>query len=397
MKKISLGFSAQSQRNAFRAGQEAARMALDLLSGAANFLFLLTTPDYEPLETLRGITSVANMPLIGCPAEQIIATTGIHSTEMAAVMAFQVRHAQLFVEQGNNGGREKAAVVGRRFAEQVAESLLAQEHTAVEPLLLLLIDSRLEAHVMTESIANTLGPLVSVIGGVLNGACSSAGPFMNTEPRGAAIVGALLYPYAPVGTGVAHGWQPSGHAAVATHTNGNVILEINGRPAFKVYQDIWREMFPDISGKSEDEFQRAFRAFAIYSPIGLAQIDEEYLLRSPVYIKDDAIICAGGVPENAILHFMRGEANMLGKAAEMAMQQALSRIQQHQPEAVLLIDCVTRFTRPDYTLQNELAHIQRLIGTDVPLLGFPSWGEIMNPPQRMIEYHNKALVVSAFS
>lgn len=398
MKRINLGMSYRSKEESFLAGQEAVQMALDNLQGSANFLYIATTGDYNHSEVLRGIQSIAgDIPSAGGPTEGILYNEGLKTEQMVAVMAFQFRDVQAVIEWEEAQDVKSSGKIGEALASKISSHVISSDLESTFPVLLMIADGHLCCDIVLRSITNTLGPLVSVIGGSLYSAI--CGPFVNyTIPDKPAVLGVLFQAKSPIGIGVAHGWTPSGQSVVATRTEANRIFELNGRPALDVYKKIWKDIFPDIAGKNYQEKQKEFYQFAAYYPLGLAQATGEYLIRDPYAITEDgSIICAGEVPEDAILHFMYGESKPLLHAAKTATQQALDQLEGHPIEAVLFFDCITRFSLPHYNILDELNQIKETIGVEVPILGVLSRGEIATPSEGPALFHNKTLVLSAFS
>jgi hypothetical protein len=349
-------------------------MALAALFGPASFLFIATTLDHQYQEVLRGIYTETNASAIGCPSKDLIVSNPRSNRPLVAVMAFQLRRVQIIVEHGVAYSPEDATRIGNAFAEQVAAHLSSAVPGTAAPVLLILFDNRLVAHCLIDTLANTLGPLVPIAGG------------------------ALLYPQTPISMGVAHGWLPSGHAVVTTHVEQNRIYELNGRPAFEVYCEVWQDIFPDIAGKTHQEIQQEFTRFALYYPLGLAQVTGEYLIRDPYQVLEDgSILCAAGISANAVLHFMHGTRKTLMHSAQTAAQQAIAQLGNHSLEAALAFDCISRFLLPDYTIQDEFGYLQTAIGPTTPILMVASVGEIANPTRGLTIHHNKALVLSLFT
>lgn len=91
---------------------------------------------------------------------------------------------------------------------------------------------------------------------------------------------------------VRHGWQPTEHAFVATKTDGRRIIEIDWKPAFEEYSAVLREIGIEISRANFFDVAKAY-------PFGIAKVRGEDVVRDPLKIEGNDIICAGRVPNNA--------------------------------------------------------------------------------------------------
>jgi len=74
------------------------------------------------------------------------------------------------------------------------------------------------------------------------------------------------------GLGIKHGWKPLGKPRTITRSEGNIIYEIDGEPAAKIYEE--------YLARSLAELQKEIRRISILYPIGIYLAGEqEYLLR----------------------------------------------------------------------------------------------------------------------
>ena len=192
--------------------------------------------------------------------------------------------------------------------------------------------------------------------------------------------------------GVSHGWQRLDGPFVATRTEGNVIHELNWEPAFDIYRAAVAS-HTDVP-LLEDDFFTVARGF----PFGIPRDGAEDVVRDLVSVSaDGALRCVAEVPENAVLHLLRGDRASLLKAAEWAAQ-TVRDASAKTPQATLLADCVSRVLFLEDAFDAELAALSRGMGEGAPdLHGMLSLGEISSHGDGLLEFFNKTIVAGALS
>ena len=205
-----------------------------------------------------------------------------------------------------------------------------------------------------------------------------------------AIVGMVLKK--SVRVGVSHGWKKIIGPLVATKTRKNVIHELNWESALDVYK---RNIEADGGGVIEGS---NFFEIARKYPFGIYRSQTEQLVRDPLELGEGgAIVCAGEVPENAVLHILRGEDEELIQAAQHAAL-ACQHVDK-SPEKVLVVDCISRALFLDQKFEQELGEVTKSFATSNPDIspeGLLSLGEISSVKGRTLDFYNKTIVVGAF-
>lgn len=98
---------------------------------------------------------------------------------------------------------------------------------------------------------------------------------------------------------VRHGYPVSSTQMMATSTAGNRIAQINGRPAFEVYQEVIKAEY------GVDLTQDNFYDYAVHYPFGLVAMVDVHV-RIPVAFGDDgSLFCVGEVPPESVLRLIR--------------------------------------------------------------------------------------------
>ncbi|MCK4327121.1 MAG: FIST C-terminal domain-containing protein [Candidatus Diapherotrites archaeon] len=362
------GVGISKNKNSFKAGEEAAKQAVKG-SGKPNFVVVFSTERFQQKQLLSGIRSVtSSAKLAGCCGAGVIAGEEL-SKDAVVVMAMRGSPASVGIGKGISKGPHEA---GRDSVAGLKK-----------PGTIIFLPDGLTGNV-TKVVAGaheTLGAAYRLVGGGAgdNLKFIKTYQFINDEVHSDAVVTALLGQ--KVGVGIAHGWTPIGEPMIVTKAKGNVVHEIDGRPAL----DAYKKQFPGdrISAKG-------FAKFAAEHPLGMPQRTGEYLIRDPLMAeKDGSIKCVAEVPENSAVRIMQGDKQSLIAAAEQAARQAMAGVK--KPGALLVFDCVSRLLFLGDDAKTEVKAVRDIVG-NVPTAGFFTFGEVgstAGPPM----FHNKTIVV----
>ena len=189
--------------------------------------------------------------------------------------------------------------------------------------------------------------------------------------------------------GVRHGWLPIAGPLVATRTHRNRIEQLNWEQAFPVYRRI-------VEADSRRPFRRdRFFELAREYPFGLFRDEQETVVRDPIQVDEDgALVCVGSVPENSVLHIMKGVPERLIEAAAEAARDA-ARPRPGRMMQSLLIDCISRAIFLGERFEDELDAVRAaLAATGAPApVGALTLGEISCRGDGYLEFYNKTAVV----
>ena len=373
--------------DAYQAGATAARQAvLPLGNHSPRLVLAFTAARYDQAAIARGIRSVTgDVPLMGCGAGGVIGTDG-PDLNGVNVVAFYAEDMDVNIAV-DSGVRDQPAHVAERVADQLERYLpppTADRYAAALVLADGLSGSLAEA---VQSATSVLGPLCPLVGG--GAGALHPNQFVNDATYDDAIAIALLTTSAPIGVGVYHGWTPAGQGLVVTRSRHNMVYELGGRSAFEAYV----ELFPD-----EDLTPTTLYEFARLHPIGLPQVNGEFLIRDPVNtFANGAMECAASVPENAIAHIMQADPATLPTAAESATRRAIAKLGGRPVAAVLIFNCVTRQIMLGDAIKAEVDLIRGIIGPDTPIGGMFCFGEIAAGEVGPSTFHNKTVAVCAIA
>ena len=255
------------------------------------------------------------------------------------------------------------------------------------PTALVFVDG-LSTHVASwlRTLYAQLGTTVTYLGGGAGSLSFEPRPCVFTQDGVAQSGGVVALSPLACNVGVRHGWTRMAGPLVATRTDRTRVHELNWRAAAEVYQEAIGEEIPE----------GGFFAVSKGHPFGLRKEGQEDVIRDPLTMEaDGSLVCAGEVPQNAVLNVMRGDPDSLIAAAGLAAQEAL-REARGAHRATLVIDCVSRTLFLEERLDEELKSLAVTLEGG-SLLSTPSGaltlGEIASRGDSLLEWFNKTVVV----
>lgn len=237
---------------------------------------------------------------------------------------------------------------------------------------------------LVESLFNTLGLEPNYIGGGAGSLSFRQSPCVLCNQGMLQDAAVLALADCPSSVGVAHGWAPISEAFKVTRAEANAVLELNWRPAFEIY----RQVVEEHSDRSFDT--EPFFDLAKSYPLGIATLDAEMIVRDPIIVRDQSLVCVGEVPEGSHVHIMHGDLQSLVHGASMARDRALAGSPDMAGGALaFFVDCISRVLFLENDFGQELERVQ----CGLPLIGALTLGEIANNGDAYLQFYNKTSVV----
>lgn len=162
------------------------------------------------------------------------------------------------------------------------------------------------------------------------------------------------------------GWTPFGPERTITKSVGNVLYEIDGKPALDLYKT--------YLGDKAKELPQA----ALLYPLTVQQSEsEEPLVRTILNIDEEAnsMILAGDVPVNSKVQLMMCTMDDIAEGASNAAEYAM-RDRKKSPELAILVSCVGRKLVLAGRTEEEIEEVMEIVGDQAKITGFYSYGEM---------------------
>lgn len=189
-----------------------------------------------------------------------------------------------------------------------------------------------------------------------------------------------------IGSGCFAGWSEFGAQRTITKSKANVLYEIDGEPALDLYKKYLGELAKELPNSG------------LRFPLSIKQDESSpEIIRTLLAINEEegSITYAGDVPEGYSARLMKADIDMLidgaGKAAS-----AIDATNE-KTALGLIVSCVGRKIVMDYLVDDELEEVQEILGENVKLTGFYSYGEIAPFEEDIVncQLHNQTMTLTA--
>lgn len=373
------------------ASTEATRMALEGLAGSKpSFGFVFSSPALSLSECLRTAAGLAKgARLMGCTTAGEFNQRGLIHGGVAVLLV--ATDSPILAHTARGVGASPASVAKALCEGFHPAASAARQKGYVCSTTLTLVDGLSGAG---ERFVNSMVENTQALHQVVGGAAGDEGKFVATEvgepERAGTDMAAALHVFSrtPWGIGIGHGLEATTAKMRVTRAKGNVVQEIDGRPAFAVYQGHARERGITLSAANAGEY-------LIANELGIIVAGKVTRARAPLSVGEDgSLTCAAEVPQGAHVAILDGRPDAMVVAAREAAEEALKHLQGQPPAGVLVFDCVCRGLILKDGFQREIDAVRQVMG-EVPVAGFLTYGEIASYSGRIESWHNTTAVVLA--
>lgn len=208
-------------------------------------------------------------------------------------------------------------------------------------------------------------------------------------------MGAALVAYLSGKTrvGLTHGWKRMSGPIKVTEATGNIVHQLDGKPAMSVYRQIAGDRAASSLTKNV-----ALPEAKRY-PVGIVRIGMEDVVRDPVVGDENApddLTVLSDIAQDSILHVLHYEAENL-----IASSKVLGLVlgPMDQGETCLVFDCFSRGLLLEDKIGEELDQLSTALGLGLASERFEgalALGEIASDGQHPPDFHNKTLATAVF-
>jgi hypothetical protein len=383
--KAGVGMSRHHNPNV--AGREAAEQALEKARiSKPDFVFMFGSIGYDQHSLLRTVREATRgAPLTGCSAEGTI--NGDDADESGfSVVVTAISSEELEWTNGLAGGLEaEPRAVGKR----VAKDLLP--HLSAETIGLFVFPDGLKDFVVpTENLVdNFFGGLEGNLpserflpmwgGGAHTSFNNMALPtyqYCDDEVITDGVSYALLSGTARAGWAISHACIPIGGERIVTRSQGNIIYEIDGKPAMEVFE----EYLPKGALTNDGDWFRYVISLSLCFRAPSYMKDEEYVVRGmpAVSMADGSITVQTEVKEGTSVWLSSRDKEKVSNGFDRMAAQIKNQLGGEKPKLVFQFECGTR-GKMMFREQEKLQLLKRFrqsLDPDAPWAGLYTVGEI---------------------
>lgn len=363
----------------------AAKEALEALGAAPRLTVLYAPATADHAALLRELKSVSDVPLVGATTggagftERGVTETGIVGGFIGGDV--EVRHA-VARDLGDNAGAKI----------HDAMQALGKSSMPHHALLSLMDAFACDGEALVESLRRSTPPHWPILGGTAGDGWTFQGTrvFADQEVLAGAAVLVYLGTRQRLALGVRHGWCAASEGAEfeVTKIEGNVLKELDGRPAVDVYREELRRL--GLLDEGEDLVRQMARfEIGVRSVLG-----DELKIRAPLGIGEDgSITLASSLAKRDRVRVVVANPDDLIAAARALASRTVGQL----PSAVtgqLVFDCAARQQLLKERYGEQVSAF--LDGGRHPLLGFACYGEIARFSGAIEGFHNTTAVAAAW-
>jgi hypothetical protein len=375
--KAGVGMSRHHNPNL--AGREAAEQALQKAGvSKPDFVFMFASISYDQHSLLRAVReTTGGVPLAGCSAEGTINGDDADESNFSVVVT-AISSDDLHWRNGIETGLEDDP---RAVGQQVAQDLLP--HLSADTIGLF---------VFPDGLTDYLEPLFAGLeenlpsdrflplwGGGAGNNLSVEEPtyqYCDDEVISGGVAYALLSGKARASWAISHGLMPIGGERKVTRSQGNVIYEIDGKPAIEVL----KEYLPEQALVEDRDWMRYAVSLALTTKAPNFMKDEEFVVRGvpAVRMADGSITIQTEVPEGTSVWFSSRDKEKITSRFDRMARQITEQLGDDKPKLVFQFECFTRGKSLFREQEKEqlLKRLRQSVGPDVPWAGFYTIGEI---------------------
>jgi hypothetical protein len=381
------------------AGREAAELALKEADvDRPEFVFMFASIGYDQHSVLRAVReATGGAPLTGCSAEGTI--NGDHADESSfSVVVTAISSEEL---RWHNGIATGLSADSRAVGQQVAQELLP--HLSTDTIGLFVFPDGLKYYLnnffagLEENLSSE--QFLPLWGGGAGNNFNWGEPtyqYYDDEVVSDGVAYALLSGKAHASWAISHGMVPIEDERIVTRSQGNVIYEIDGKPAVEVL----KEYLPEQALVEDRDWMHHVISLALCFRAPSYMKDEEYVVRGipQLNLTAGSITVQTEVQEGTSVWFSSRDKEKISTRFDRMSAQIKNQLGDEKPKLIFQFECATR-GKLLFREQEKLELLKRFrqsVGPDVPWAGFYAIGEI-GPVEEHNDRHLYTSVVLALS
>jgi hypothetical protein len=195
-----------------------------------------------------------------------------------------------------------------------------------------------------------------------------------------------------IGYGSFGGWDTFGVERVITKSSGNVLYELDGKPALELYKT--------YLGDKAKGLPSTGLLFPLRLRMHMNDNAGTEVVRTILGVNesDQSMTFAGDMPEGATVALMKATFEGLIDGAFKAGNKSIELFDGKQPDFAILISCVGRKLVLKERTEEEVEAVRSAIGEKSVIAGFYSYGELCptTADEKKCRLHNQTMTITTF-
>jgi hypothetical protein len=336
--------------------------------------------DPAPLQALA--RAYPRSHLIGCSTSGEIAGNAVNDGSISAAV-IQFEHSDIATVAEHIHEVADSAKTGESLASALNKPGLKSVFVLSDGL-------RVNGSELVKGMCSALPQGVIVTGGLAGDGDRFRRTWVlrNGQPACDTVVAVGLYGERLVVThGSRGGWDSFGPERRITRSSGNILHELDGKPALDLYKDYLGDRASGLP------------ATGLLFPLSIRQngFDRRQVVRTILGIdeRSQSLVFAGDVPKGHLAQLMRANFDRLLHGASLAADEA--RLHAGSDCLAVAISCVGRRLVLGERIEEETESTLDNLAPGTQQIGFYSYGEISPCANGRSELHNQTMTLTTFS
>lgn len=322
--------------------------------------------------------------IVGCSTAGEIFGTQIFDESLSAAIA-KFEHTNLRIASAPVRSADDSFKAGQVIAQQLKDSTL-------RGILVLSDGLSVNGSELVRGLNSTVLPSVVVTGGL----AGDGNRFQRTwvlqdrRPQSGWVTAVGFYGnHVRIGHGSKGGWDLFGPERRVTKSKGNVLLELDGRPALQLYKEYLGDRAAGLP------------ATGLLFPLALRadQSDSKSLVRTILAVseEDQSLTFAGDIPEGSLVQLMKANFDRLVQGASEAATTTKLSADGEASTLAIAISCVGRRLVLGERTEEETEATLEVLPKRTQQIGFYSYGEISPYATGTCDLHNQTMTLTTLS
>jgi len=333
--------------------------------------------------------------LDACPRSHVMgcSTAGeIHGCEISddslVVAAARFDHTALRTAQATVQAPTDSYTAGCTIAEQLT-------HSSLRGVFVLSDGLNVNGSELVKGLNDTLGGAVVVTGGLAGDGTDFKRTWVIKDrmPIGGYVTAIGFYgDHVKLGHGSKGGWDKFGPERLVTKSKGNILYELDGRPALQLYKEYLGDRAAGLP------------ATGLLFPLAIrsSNTDGKILVRTILAVDEAAqsMTFAGDMPEGVLAQLMRANFDRLVQGASDAATLAVNGrddTSSPSPTLSIAISCVGRRLVLGERTEEEIEAALDILPKGSSQVGFYSYGEISPYKSGACDLHNQTMTLTTIT
>ena len=191
-----------------------------------------------------------------------------------------------------------------------------------------------------------------------------------------------------MGDGAAGGWDPFGPRRLVTRSAGNILYELDGKPALELYKQYLGDRAEGLPATG------LLFPLALSRPEAGGEGEDRRVVRTILAVDEatQSLTFAGDIPTGAYAQLMKAQLDRLVEGAEQAA--SLAANPGEGPVLAVAISCVGRRLVLGERTDEEAEVIQEALPAGAQVVGFYSYGELSPISSGNCDLHNQTMTLT---